>query len=106
MQQLATLYALLLSLSAISKGLLVVSIEPKGREVTFVEHYTSAQLMTLPPLFLAACRGRCTPVTLLLQHGAKPNITVSWLAVQIHTFPFFLLTCYFFKAKAVETTLI
>lgn len=62
---------------AISKGLLVVSIEPRGREITFAEHYTSVQLMTLPPIFLAACRGRCTPVTLLLQHGAKPNITVS-----------------------------
>jgi hypothetical protein len=61
----------------ISKGLLVVSIEPRGREVTYAEHYTSAQLMTLPPLCLAACRGRCTPVTLLLQHGAKANITVS-----------------------------
>jgi hypothetical protein len=63
---------------AISKGLLVVAIEPRGREVTFLDHYTSAQLMTLPPLYLAACRGRSTPVTLLLQYGAKPNASVSW----------------------------
>ena len=61
---------------AISKGLLVVSVEPRGREITFVEHYSSSHLMTLPPLFLACSRGRSTPVGLLLQYGAKATIQI------------------------------
>lgn len=71
---------------SISKGLLVVSVESRGREVTFVEHYTSSHLMTLPPIFLAASRGRSTPVVLLLQHGAKGNIAVNF-------FPFYSVPC-------------
>ena len=71
----------------ICKTLLVVSEERK-REVTFVEQYTSSHLMTLPPIFLAASRGRSTPVVLLLQHGAKGNISVRTYIVYdvVHSF--------------------
>jgi len=63
---------------SIPKGLLVVSVESRGREITFAEHYTPAYLMTLPPIFLAASRGRTTPISLLLQFGAKAMVSVSY----------------------------
>jgi hypothetical protein len=79
---------------AISKGLLVVAVEPRGREITFVEHYSSSHLMTLPPLFLACSRGRSTPVGLLLQYGAKATAQVS------PRFLRFAFTCFLFPECA------
>ncbi|CAG7724464.1 unnamed protein product [Allacma fusca] len=80
-----TLPRKLLSINpSIPKGLLVVSVESRGREVTFAEHYTSSHLMTLPPVYLAACRGRATPMTLLLQFGAKSTINDSLGNTPLH----------------------
>ena len=76
--------AKLLTLSTTVPPDLLTVESTKGVRLSFAEVYTRNHLYTLPPLFLAACKGNTAITYLLLKYGAPATVVDSLGNTPLH----------------------